>query len=443
MAGPLKIKTADITSGDIVDGLQELSTSELKDYTANIITTAFAGSSGVASVEVTAANGSLSANFSSIGTFTDRVRVENVGDHPAVGTTTTEVYTFGQNDSTATDNKTFTPLRINSNGDVVESTESEIDTEIMDELIDAMITDDANTAGQYWLAATAPSGGTWVNRGQTDDTQTDGTTVTKYLWQKTAATTVPASATNRTLIKFADDGVVEATDAELQSLTNRFRNRIISNNIGTYQVVTSAPGTGTWQQKGETLTDQLKTISNVNYSGGYTGAFTGSYTAAYTGSYTGTYNSAYAGTYSRSFTGNYVGYYTGSYTGFFTGAYTGYYTGYYTGAYAGTYTLFYGGSVGGNFTGYYSGIYAGAYAGTYSGSYSQIFSGAYVGSYAGSYTGAFTGSYTAAYSGAYAGTYNSAYAGTYSRSFTGTYVGATVQATSSTQESKKLFLRIA
>jgi len=443
MAGPLKIKTADITSGDTIEGLQELSASELKDYTANIITTAFAGTAGVGSIEVTSADGSLTTNFSSIGTFTNRVRVENVGDHPAVGTTTTEVYTFGQNDSTATDNKTFTPLRINSNGEVAESTDSEIDSEIIDELIDAMITDDANTAGQYWLAATAPAGGTWVNRGQVDDTQTDGTTVTKYLWQKTAATTVPSSATNRTLIKFADDGVVEATDAELQSLTNRFRNRIISNNIGTYEVVSSAPGTGTWQQKGETLTDQLKTITDVTYTGGYTGAFTGSYTAAYTGSYIGTYNRAYAGTYSRGFTGAYTGYYTGAYTGYFTGSYTGYYTGYYTGSYSGAYTLFYGGSVGGYFTGAYAGTYAGAYAGTYSGSYSQNFSGAYAGTYSGSYTGAFTGSYTAAYSGAYAGTYNQAYAGTYSRSFTGTYVGATVQATSSTQESKKLFLRIA
>lgn len=410
MAGPLKIKTADITSGGIVDGLQELSAAELKDYTANIITTAFAGTAGTGSVEVTSADGSLTTNFSSIGTFTNRVLAAEVGDHPAASTTTQVVYTFGQNDSTATDSKSFRPLR--SNGATIEeSTDSEIDTEIMDDLINAMITDDANTAGQYWLAASAPSGGTWVNRGQVDDTQTDGTTVTKYLWQKTAATTVPAGATNRTLTKFSADGVREATDAELQSLTARFRNRIISNNVGTYQIVASAPGTGTWQQKGETLTDQVKDISNQNYSGGYTGAFTGTYTSTYTGVYTGSYTSAYAGTY----------------TGSFTGAYTGYYTGYYTGAYSGAYTLFYGGSIGGYFTGAYSGAYSGAYAGTYSGSYSSNF----------------TGSYSSAYSGNYTGNYNSTFTGTYSQSFTGTYVGATVQSTSSTVESKKLFLRIA
>ena len=410
MAGPLKIKTSDITSGDNISGLQELSSSELKNYTANIITTAFAGTAGVGSIEVTSAGGSLTTNFSSIGTFTNRVLDAEVGDHPAASTTTDLVYTFGQNDSTATDSKSFRPLRSNG-GSVEQSTDAKIDTEIMDELIDAMITDDANTAGQYWLAASAPSGGTWVNRGQIDDTQTDGTTVTKYLWQKTAATTVPAGATNRTLTKFNDDSIVEATDAELQSLVARFRNRIISNNIGTYEVVSSAPGAGTWQQKGETLTDQVKDITNQNYSGGYTGAFTGSYTSSYTGAYTGSYTSAYSG----------------AYTGNFTGAYTGYYTGYYTGAYAGTYTLYYGGSVGGNFTGSYSGAYSGTYAGTYSGSYSSNF----------------TGSYSSAYAGTYSGTYNSSFSGTYSSSFTGTYVGATVQSTSSTQESKKLFLRIA
>ena len=409
MAGPLKIKTADITSGGIVDGLQELSAAELKDYTANIITTAFAGTAGTGSVEVTSAGGSLTTNFSSIGTFTNRVLAAEVGDHPAASSTTQVVYTFGQNGSTATDSKSFRPLR--SNGATIEeSTDAEIDTEIMDDLINAMITDDANTAGQYWLAASSPSGGTWVNRGQVDDTQTDGTTVSKYLWQKTAATTVPAGATNRTLTKFSADGVREATTSELQSLTARFRNRIISNNVGTYQIVASAPGTGTWQQKGETLTDQVKDISNQNYSGGYTGAFTGAYTSAYTGAYTGSYTSAYSG----------------AYTGNFTGAYTGYYTGYYTGAYAGTYTLYYGGSVGGNFTGYYSGAYAGAYAGTYSGSYSSNF----------------TGSYSSAYAGTYSGSYNRAYSGSYSQNFTGTYVGATVQSSSSTVESKKLFLRI-
>lgn len=394
MAGPLKIKTDDITVSNI-QGLQELTVAEIKNYTANIITTEFASASGTASIEVTSAGGSLSAGFTSIGTFTDRVRSEEVGDHPAAGTTTSTTYTFGEATGVATDNKSAVPLRLDGNNKVEPSTDSEIDTEILDEVINAMITDDVNTAGQYWLAASAPAGGTWVNRGQIDDTQTDGTTVTKYLWQKTAATTVPASASNRTLVKSDGKSIKEFSDVELQSLTNRFRNRIVATNIGRYEVVTSAPGTGTWQQKGETLSDQLKTIADQAYAGNYTGS--------------------YSGTYSQGFTGSYTGYYTGS----FTGNYTGYYTGTYAGNYTGAYTLFYGGSIGGYFNGTYTGYYSGAYTGYYAGSYSTNFAGAYSGTYTGNFTGAYSGTYT------------------------GYYTGATIQSTSSTQESKKLFLRIA
>jgi len=392
MAGPLKIKTDDITASNI-QGLQELTVAEIKNYTANIITTEYASASGTASLQVT--SGALSAGFTSIGTFTNRVRSEEVGDHPAAGTTTSTTYTFGEATGVASDTKTAVPLRLDGNNKVEPATDAEIDTEILDEVIEAMIQDDANTAGQYWLAATAPAGGTWVNRGQVDDTQTDGTTVTKFLWQKTAATTVPGSSTNRTLVKDGGINIKEFSDSELQSLTNRFRNRIVATNIGRYEVVASAPGTGTWQQKGETLTDQLKTVADQAYAGAYTGT--------------------YAGTYSTAFAGNYTGYYAG----FFTGNYTGYYTGFYSGAYAGTYTLFYGGSIGGYFTGYYTGAYSGAYAGTYTGSYSTNFAGTYTGYYTGNFTGNYTGYYT------------------------GFYTGATIQATSSTQESKKLFLRIA
>ena len=393
MAGPLKIKTSDITSGNI-SGLQELSTAEKKDYTANIITTEFASSVGTASIEVT--TGSLTSGFTSIGTFTDRTRTEAVGTHPAAGGLSTTVYTFGEDTRVATDNKTATPLRLNSDGEIVESTDAEIDSEILDDVINAMITDDANTAGQYWLSASAPAGGTWTSRGQIDDTQTDGTTVTKYLWQKTAATTVPASATNRTLTKFDGESVAEFSDTELQSLTNRFRNRVVATNIGRYEVSTSAPTSGgTWQQRGETLTDQLKDIVSVAYAGNYTG------------SYSGTYSTAFAGDY------------TGNYTGYFTGNYTGYYSGAYAGNYTGSYTLFYGGSIGGYFDGTYTGYYTGAYEGTYSGSYSTVFAGTYTGYYTGYFTGAYSGTYT------------------------GYYAGDTVQASSSTQESKKLFLRIA
>lgn len=335
MAGPVKIKAASDNLSNVVQGLQEMTDAELKNRTANVLTTNFAGTTGVGSLQV--GTSGAPANFTSIGTFTDRVHNSNVGDHPIVANDfSTTTYTFSQGTASATDSKDARPIR--STGDELEeSTDSEIDTEIVDKCIKAMVDQDANTAGQYYLSGSAPSGGTWTSRGDVVDTQTDGTNVTKTLWQKTAATTVPASSTNRVIVKKTDDNSFqEFTDANIRSLVGRFRNRIAANNIGKYEVSTSAPtGGGTWQQMGETLTDQLKDSASYNYAGSYSGSYSGNYTGSYSGTYSGTYSGNYQLLYSGSsggfFTGNYTGYYTGSYSGTYTGSYSGSYTGYYAG----------------------------------------------------------------------------------------------------------------
>lgn len=335
MAGPVKIKAASDNLSNVIQGLQEMTVAELKDRTANVLTTQFAGTTGVGSLQV--GTSGAPANFTSIGTFTDRVHNSEVGDHPIVADDTTDtLYTFSQGTASATDSKTARPLR--STGDEIEeSTDAEIDSEIIDACIKAMVDQDANTCGQYYLSASAPAGGTWTSRAQIDDTQTDGTTVTKYLWQKTAPTTIPSLTDNRAIVKKSDDNSFqEFTSAEIQSLEGRFRNRIAANNIGKYEVSTAAPtGGGTWQQMGETLTDQVKDSASYNYAGAYTGAYTGSYDGAYSGTYEGTYSGTYRPSYS--------GYLGPSYTGAYTGAYTGSYTGSYAGSYSGTYTGYYAG----------------------------------------------------------------------------------------------------
>ena len=107
---------------------------------------------------------------------------------------------------------------------------------------------------------------------------------------------------------------------DIQALTQRFANRILSTGIGTYRLTSGTPtDTGSWTQVGSTMTDQLKSITNVSYTGAYQGAYTGNYT----GSYTGYYNRFFAG------------YLNGAYAGSYSGTYTGYYTGYYSGAYVG------------------------------------------------------------------------------------------------------------
>ena len=336
MAGAVRIKHSgtDITS-DVIQGLQELTAAELKVRTAEIITTEFAGTTGVASLRVDTTG--APTNFTSVGTFVDTDRDDSVGTHPTDGATTAvNTYTFSQGSSTASDGKTAIPLRFTSE-ELEQASDAEIDSDILDHVIAGMVAQGANTCGQYYIAASAPSGGTWTDRGSIVDTQVDGTSATKKLWQKTAVTTVPNDNQFRTLTKMADDNSVqEMSEAEVASLEGRFRNRIMSNNIGKYEVSTAAPTSGgTWQQQGETLTDQVKDTATYAYAGTYTGSYTGYYDGSYSGTFDGTYNGTYAANYSgfagTSYTGSYTGSYSGSYTGSYAGSFSGDFTGYYDG----------------------------------------------------------------------------------------------------------------
>src|SRR5210317_1202130 len=130
MAGPIKLKASGNNLSNPLDGVQELSIAEIKDYTANILTTKFAGTVGVGSLQV--GTSGAPANFTSIGTFTNRERDDAVNTHPTDGAFTSTTYTFSQGTSTATDGKTVRPIRLDSNGSIYESTDAQIDSEIID-----------------------------------------------------------------------------------------------------------------------------------------------------------------------------------------------------------------------------------------------------------------------------------------------------------------------
>lgn len=308
MAGPLTLKASSYpTTSATMEGLRELSTAELRDYIAHIITSEFEGVTGsppTADLTVTAANGTLNTtNNNNIGTFTNRYRDDGVGVHPTAGAFTSDVYTFGQNKQTATENHSVRPLKWNGT-DVIEMTDAEIRSEIIDEVINAMVFEDDNTTGQYKIGQTTPAGGTWTSRGEVLDTQVDGTSVTYYLWQKTAPTTTPATNRDRPVTTDTDGSVREMTDAETKALTPMFRNRIMSTGIGTYLLESTTPtATGTWAQMGTTMTDQLKDTATYAYAGSYTGSYTGYYDRYFSGYL----NGSYAGSY----TGTYTGYYSG------------------------------------------------------------------------------------------------------------------------------------
>ena len=131
MAGPVKVKV----SGDVEQGLQVLTAAELYQYTGQLILEKFASvNTGTSSVNVT--TGSVPANHASIGTFTDRKRNDAVGTHPtSAASTTVNTYTMYQNETTNSATIT-TPVTLNADGDILEMTAAEINTEICDAVIE-------------------------------------------------------------------------------------------------------------------------------------------------------------------------------------------------------------------------------------------------------------------------------------------------------------------
>ena len=432
---PLKIKASatPITSSNF-QGLQTMSNAEVKNYIANKITVGFAGAAGngsnTADLNIDTAN---ALSGTAIGTFDDTDRTEATGTHPATGSITTTTYYAKQ--ITATDNGTITNRPLQYDTAIQQMTDAQIRNDIIDQAVTAMVTESEYTAGQYRLAGSAPSGGTWTARYTITDVANGGNT-TYYIWQKTAATSTPNSDL-RPLKTYDGNNVKQMTDTEIQEMIPYFRNRIISTNVGTYKIQASTPSGGTWVNMGS-ASDTREQVSSVNYTGSYSGdrtysnvAYSGSRTytpAGYTNTFSGTrtYSTSYAGT--RTFSGSYVTNFSG------TRSYAGSRT------YSATYTLFYGGFVGGNFAGSrtYLAVYASAptnFAGSFAGSrsYSANYSGSRT--YSGTYANSFAGSRT--YSGNYSGSR------TYSGSYSGTYAGDTIQATKDTVSTVSLWVRTA
>jgi hypothetical protein len=300
MARPLKLDT----STNPVS-VKELSDADY-DYMTHIILTQFAASnSGVGTV-------SSNSSFTLIGTFSDTYRPYTVGQHPIGTDITTVTYNFYQDYGTASESLT---RPVHYDAGTKEQDDTTLNTTIISNALANLV---ANGVGSYALSPTAPAGGTWVAERTIQNTTTAANNVT-YVWRKTAAT-APSTVRPLKLNTTSPVSVKEMSDAEIQTLTNRLRNRIIATGIGTYSVQSTAPVYGgTWVAKGTAFSDTRETTSTV----GYTGAYSGTYSGAYAGNYTGTYTLFYAGSIGGYFTGTYTGYYTGNYTGSYSGTYSG------------------------------------------------------------------------------------------------------------------------
>ena len=424
---PLRIKaSAYPVSSSNIQGLQEMTDAEIEQYYSAILTKDIADNTdgtGTAELNINGGSGTT------IGTATDTVRDDAVGTHPTDGASSTvTTYTAKQIETAASESITNRPLGYESSGTVGmhEFTDSELDSDILDKVVDDFVAQGDYTIGQYKLATSSPTGGTWTARYTLNNTEVDGTTTAYKLWQKTAATTAAVDNYKPLKVTGGGAGVQEMTVAEMEQVVPNLRNYIISSGKGKYVLQAAAPGSGTWVDQGSFI-DTKKEVAAQNYTGAYTGTYTGSYTGGYSGAknYAGTYTgtSAYAGSYTggKNYAGTYTGTsgYSGTYSGGYAGSYAADYAGYagtsYTGTYTGSYTGYYTGAK--NYTGYYAGT--SAYAGSYTGAKN----------YAGTYTG------TSAYSGTYSGTYTGYYSGTYS--------GDTIQSSNETVSTVKLWLRTA
>ena len=409
----------------------------------------------VAESTYTAGQYKLQATAPSGGTWVSRYTLTDTAQG---GNTVT--YLWQKTVSSSLPTADLTPLKLFAGSNCKQMTEAEIEQMLpvfRNRIVETGI-------GTYKIQSDAPSGGTWIQTGNT----------------------------------FAD------TREEItpQNYAGNFTGNFTGNFSGNYAGVANYSGSRTYSGNymgsygGSAFYSGSRTYSGIyagsyvgpaNYSGSrtYSGNYLGSYSGAASYSGSRTYSGNYAGSYtgpanyggSRSYSGNYLGNYVGpanyggsrSYSGNYLGFYAG--PGNYSGSrnYSGTYATSYSGvafySGSRNYAGFYAGDegigYIGFFAaGTYSGfqamqfypevelnfpefyagpSYSapggnfagsRTYSGNYAGTvnYAGNYSGSrnYAGNYagTANYSGNYAGSRN--YAGNYAGSgtFSGNYAGS-------------------
>ena len=328
MVNPLKYDSGD---------LRVMTDAEL-GYAIYQILNAFASSnSGTGTLNTTGTG-------TAIGSFDDTIRPDAVGAHPVgttVNTTTTTIY----QELTAVSESLIKPVEFSSNNIRIQN-----DTQLNDSLILAALNELVdNGLGVYRLQPTSPTqAGTWVQIITITNTTQSGNNTT-HIWRRTGAV---APSKLKPLKATVTGDLKVMTDAELQSLTNRLRNRIISTGIGQYKLQPTTPVGGTWVKMGDTFYDTNHDIGSVAYTGYYSRAFTGFYSRSFTGYY------------SRAFTGFYTGSFAGGYTRFFNGRNGGTYTGYYSRSFTGYYSRAFTGFYSSSFTGYYTGSFTGYYSGT-------------------------------------------------------------------------------
>lgn len=269
MAAFLKINTSTTPPS-----LKEASGTDY-DYMTYVILNKFASSNtGVGTVSI---NPAVTTGLTSIGTFTDTYRNFAVGTHPAANTiTTANTYTAYQDLQSASETLTR-PVEFSSST-LKEQTDTNLNADIISVALANLV---ANGVGSYALAGSAPLGGTWTSQYTVIDTVNPTTTNTTYLWRKTAHASVPSTLRPLKINATTPISLKEMSDAEIETLTQRLRNRIVSTGLANYKLQSTTPSGGTWVTQGTVFTDTRNTISDQTYSGTYTGSYSGTYSGSY------------------------------------------------------------------------------------------------------------------------------------------------------------------
>ena len=306
MANPLKIESANV--------LREMTDAELDYAVYRVLTTFASTTTGTGSVQVNPAD---TTNLTNLGTFTDTVRNEVVGTHPATGAITSNNFVFYQ-DRTTFSESFDRPVEFTS-GAMAEQNDNNLNSTIINRALSNLA---AGGIGSYVMQPSAPASGTWTEVATISNTikKTSGAnavdTNTTKIWKKTNDT---APTVNRPIKKDGTNNFQEMTDAEINSLAARLRNRIVATGIGTYQLATSAPGGGTYVAAGSGFTDTRRVRAAVNY----TNTFTGTFSNTFTGFFSNTFSNTFSQNFAQDFAGTYSRY--AAYSGAFLGNFTGYY----------------------------------------------------------------------------------------------------------------------
>lgn len=282
MANPIKLRSD--------NHLQEMTNAEM-DYAVYRVLLSFA------STTTLSINPGNTSGLTNIGNFVDTIRNDSVGTHPTSGATSSTTYTFYQNRQTQSEASMSRPLGLTSDN-MSQQSNTDLNNTIISRALSQMINDGI---GKYQLRASAPSGGTWTNRGTITNSVRGASSSTFTLWQKTNAS---APTTIRPIRLDGSNDLREMSNADIETLVARLRNRINETGIGRYALQTTAPATGTWVAAGNSFQDTRRQVQSVNYTGSYAGNYAGSRQRFWFGSFGGTFYGSYSGFRNRTYAGN-------------------------------------------------------------------------------------------------------------------------------------------